>query len=142
MEFELKGKPVAGSASAILQDESVRRVYGTFGDGCLRCYNMDIRQKRQFMSATTLRQVRSFIDDFGADDAIKIIKALFGVAHEGRWHGEAVGKQVFAKSHRWMAEKLLIEAEMSGTVVDDDFDAERNAIELERVKARIKSRLV
>lgn len=138
MEFNVKPRG-AGSAGAILQDVDVLKVYSLFGDGCLRCYNMDIRGKRTYESAATLKQVRSFVDDYGVEDACKVMFALFGVGHEGKWRGEAVGKSIFAKSHRWMAEKLLIEAEQMGLVEEVGFDAERNAAELERVKAGIKS---
>lgn len=113
MDFNVKPGG-AGSSGAILSDSSVRRVYGRFGDKCLSVYHMDIREKRTFMSAQTLRQVQSFVRDYGEEDAMKIIDTMFGFGHEGMYRNRPIGTSIFSKSFRWMADELLIEAEQSG----------------------------
>ena len=139
MEFNVRPRG-AGSVGAILQDENVAGVYGEFGDGCLRCYGIDIRTKRRCMDKVALNQVRSFVKDYGVDDARKVIAALFGVAHEGGWNGQPVGNMIFAKSHRWLADKLLIEAERAGIGAEDGngHASGDSASELERIQDRIK----
>ena len=112
MDFDVK-RGAAGSSGAILSDSSVRRVYGHFGDKCLETYQMDIREKRTFMSAQTLRQVQSFVRDYGEDDAIGIIDVMFGFGHEGMHRGRPIGTSIFSKSFRWMADEFLIEHEQS-----------------------------
>lgn len=112
MVFDVKPRG-AGSAGAILSDASVAKVYGEFGDGCERCYRFDIRAKRTFMSAKVLRQVQSFVQDYGEEDAVKIVRTMFGVGHEGVWKGSPIGTSLFGKNFRWLSDMLLIEAEQS-----------------------------
>ena len=139
MDFDIKPRG-AGSVGAILQDADIASIYGMFGDGCLRYYGMDIRTKRRCMDKVALNQVRSFVKEYGTEDARKIIGALFGVAHEGLWRGQPVGNAIFSKSHRWMADKLLMEAERSGmgAMANVNVVADDNAARLEHVKDRIK----
>ena len=96
MEFDVK-RGVAGSVGAMLSDASVARVYGVFGDGCLEYYRFDIREKRTFMSAKVLRQVKSFVADYGEEDAVAIVRTMFGVMHEGVWKGKPIGTSIFSK---------------------------------------------
>lgn len=103
----------AGSAKAIMSDPDNARVMGAFGDGALRCYHMDIREKKSYWRPTVMNQLRSFTTEYGADDAVKIVDRLFGVLHEGKWRGEVVGMGIFSQQKRWMADILLAEAEKS-----------------------------
>lgn len=110
MKFEVRSAG-AGSAGAILQNEGVRRVYSAFGDCCQRVYRFDIRTKPTYMNAQTLRQVQSFVRDYGVEDAEAIVNAFFGVGHEGMLRGKPLGKSIFSKSFRWLSDQLLIEVE-------------------------------
>lgn len=118
MEFNVR-KRGAGSAGAILSDSSVARVFGEFGDGCMRYYGFDIRDKPSIMSARVLRQVQSFTREYGEDDAVGIIRTMFGVGHEGVWRGVPIGTSIFSSGYRWLAEKMLIEFEQSEPIKDD-----------------------
>lgn len=113
MEFDVKPRG-AGSVGAILSNASVARVYGAFGDGCKRCYRMDIREKRTYMSSKVLRQVQSFVADYGEDDALGIVEEFFGVMHEGNCNGKPLGTSLFSRGFRWFADQLLAEHERSG----------------------------
>lgn len=108
MDFEVAGK-VAGSSSAILSNRDVYDVYSLFGDKTLIEYGIDIRRVKTFMSAQTLRQVQSFVFDYGVDDAKSIVSTLFSPKYKGRLRGRAVGASVFAKNMRWFADQLLLE---------------------------------
>ena len=110
MEFDVKPRG-AGSVGAILANEQVANVYGAFGDGCMRCYRMDIREKRTYMSSKVLRQVQTFVSDYGEDDALGIVEEFFGVMHEGNFNGKPLGTSLFSKGFRWFADQLLAEHE-------------------------------
>lgn len=112
MLFDLKDTG-ASSAGAILKDSRVASVYGAFGDGCLRCYHIDIREKRTYTNSTVLRQVRSFVNDYGEDDALRIVDAVFNGNHNGYFRGQPIGLKVFSKGFRWMANELLLEGNQS-----------------------------
>ena len=109
MKFDLRETKMAGSADAILSDPRISDVYGLFGDKILREFGIDIRQKRTFMSAKVLRQVQSFVMDYGVDDAKKIINQAFSISRKGRFKGRAIGTSLFAKNMRWYADQLLLE---------------------------------
>ena len=109
MEFEVGKKIVAGSAGSILQNEDVAAVYGLFGDKVLDTFGIDIRTKRTFMGASTLRQVQGFVNDYGKDDAMRIVRIAFDIKRKGRFKGRAVGASLFAKNMRWYADQLLLE---------------------------------
>lgn len=134
-----KFKPRGSEARRLLQDEAVLEVYQAFSDGCLRCFNMDITEHPSpYFTAVTLKQVRAFVLYYGRADAVGIVKELFGVAHEGRWRGEVVGKDIFSAKKRWMADKLLMEHQLQG-VDDDGHVADGCSESLADIKARIKS---
>ena len=119
MEFNVR-KRGAGSAGAILSDASVAHVFGVFGDCCLSRYGFDIREKPSIMSARVLRQVQSFTKEYGEEDAVGIVKTMFGVGHEGIWRGVPIGTSIFSKSYRWLAEKMLIEFAQTRAAACDD----------------------
>ena len=110
MDFIIKDKAVAGSKDAILRNEDVRSVFSAFGDGCLEHYGMDIREKKSIYSAQVLRQVQSFVSEFGVDDALSVIGAMFSASRLGMDNGKPIGASIFSKSHRWLANQLLTEA--------------------------------
>lgn len=146
MEFDVKPKG-AGSAGAILQDPSVQRVYGLFGDGCLKYYKLDIRttggKRNPYLSAAAMRQVKSFIDYYGEDDAYAIIETLFGVMHEGRFKGQPLGNGIFSSSKRWMSDQLLLEASSARQGVSTSNGPEQHTIGgYAASEVRIKSALV
>lgn len=109
MDFELERPNVAGSAAALLRDEGVYAVMSHFGDGCLRCYGLDIRQHRSYMSAQVLRKVRSFVNEYGVDDAVKIIDRMFSPIHDGRDRGRNVGLDIFDRRLSYLANRYLSE---------------------------------
>lgn len=109
MEFDVSTKKIAGSANAILSNPDVAKVYGHFGDKILFQFGIDIRTKKTFMSAQVLRQVQSFIEDYGVDDSLKIINELFSPKRKGKLKGRAVGASLFAKNMRWYADQLMLE---------------------------------
>lgn len=109
---------VAGSAYSILQNDAVRNVFSLFGDKCLDCYNIDIRTKKTFMSARVLRQVQSFVNEYGEEDAIKIIEKMFSPRYEGKFRGDILGTSIFAKNMRWLANKFLLEKAQDGSFAD------------------------
>ena len=127
MEFDEKPRG-AGSVGALLQDAATSRVFGQFGDECLRCYNIDIRGKRTIVSARVLRQVQSFIKDYGERDALRIIDVMFNGFYNGRHKGKPLGTAIFSQSFRWLANRYLMEA----PPIQDEEEAntdDRNAAE-------------
>lgn len=109
MDFDITGRKVAGSAAAILSNKDVYEVYALFGDNTMREYGIDIRTKRTFMAAPILRQVQSFVKDYGVDDAKEIVRQAFSIKRKGRLNGRAIGTSLFARSMRWYADQLLLE---------------------------------
>ena len=115
--FDTSG--MTSTVGMILSDQAVAEVYGAFGDGCLERYGLDISNvadpfiKRNYLSTPVLRMVQSFVKQYGKENAIGIIKTLFGVAHEGAWRGEQVGKSIFMTKRRWLADELLLEHQKS-----------------------------
>lgn len=109
MDFERIDGKVAGAAGALLQDDSVREVMSHFGDGCMRCYGMDIRQHKSYLSAPVLRKVRSFVAEYGASDAVKIVDRLFSPVHDGRDRGRNVGLDIFDRRFSYLANRYLSE---------------------------------
>lgn len=103
------GRKVAGGASAILSDPGVAEVYGLFGDMCLERYGFDIRERRSFMSAQVLRQVQSFVREYGVEDAKRIVERLFDDRYRGSYEGKTIGTSIFSKGYRWLANRLLME---------------------------------
>lgn len=111
MEFEdMPGKAVAGGSKALMADPAIRRVMSAFGDGCLDCYDVDIRRHRRFMSGEVLRSVRSFIAEYGEDDAVAIVKRAFGPKYDGRYRQSVFGTNIFTKRYRWLATQMLMES--------------------------------
>lgn len=110
MDFNDVGIKVAGGAASILADGDVMRVFSEFGDRCLETYGIDIRTKPSFMSTQVLRQVRSFVSEYGVDDAVKIVNQAFAVPHCGNFKGAAIGTSLFSKGFRWYSNALLLEA--------------------------------
>ena len=121
MDFNIKSRG-AGSPGAILENASVAKVYGKFGDECLRCYGIDIRDKRTFVSAKVLRQVEGFVKDYGEEDAIGIIDVMFNAMYNGNWKGRPLGTSIFSKSFRWLADQFLLEAGTTGVGGEENTD--------------------
>lgn len=119
MEFLIKLGAPAGSVDAIMKDDGVYRVMSVFGDGCLEYYGLDIRQKRAIYNAKTVRQVQSFVSEYGVDDSITIVKKLFSPAYQGLNKGNAVGVSLFTTGYRWFANRLLLEASIDKKVEDN-----------------------
>ena len=109
MDFTSGESTIAGSAGAILEIPGVREVFSEFGDGCLKCYGVDISTKRTFTNSASLRQVASFTEEYGSVDAKKIITQLFCPLHNGVYYGTYVGMGIFSRKWRWFANKLLLE---------------------------------
>lgn len=99
-----------------MSDPDHQRVMSAYGDGALRCYHMDIRNNRSTWRPTVMRQLQSFVKEYGADDGVKIVNRLFSVMHEGKWKGEMVGTSIFGTHRRWMADLLLAEAEKTSGI--------------------------
>lgn len=109
MDFNVSDKKIAGGTSAILSEEDVREVFSLFGDKCLEVYRIDIREKKTFMSVQILRQVRSFVHEFGVDDSKRIVERLFELPYSGTYNGKTIGPSIFARGYRWLANNLLME---------------------------------
>ena len=109
VEFNVGGGKVAGSVSALLAERDVREVFSLFGDKCLMTYGMDIRQQRSFFNARTLRQVRSFANEYGVEDSKRILEKLFGQPYNGSYRGKTIGAAIFSTGYRWLANTLLME---------------------------------
>ena len=101
---------IAGGMDALLQADGVKELYDLFAEGCIKSYRFDPREKKSMYSPTVLRQVRSFIKEYGLDDAKKIIDTMFGYVHNGRERGKVVGVSIFSTAWRWYANNLLTEA--------------------------------
>jgi hypothetical protein len=109
MDFEISGKKIAGGTSAILAEDDVREVFSLFGDKCLEVYKIDVRDKKTFMSVQILRQVRSFVHEFGVEDSKGIIERLFELPYNGTYNGKTIGPSIFSRGYRWLANSLLME---------------------------------
>lgn len=109
MEFSIDEHAPNGSADSYLSDDGVRAVWSLFGDKCLETYRTDIRTKKAMHNGRTLRQVKSFVGEYGVDDALHVVDKLFSSPYNGAYRGETVGTSIFGKSRRWLAEKLLLE---------------------------------
>lgn len=108
MEFNEGGR-VAGSVGAALRDPDVRAVMSAYGDGCLTYYEVDIREHRSMMSPPTMRAVRSFVAEFGPEDALTVVRNFFGPPYGGFWRGKALGSDIFTKRYRYVANRMLLE---------------------------------
>lgn len=108
MEFDSNTKVSAGARN-ILANPDVAAVMGKFGDGCLKCYKLDIR-RGGILTPTTLRMARSFVSEFGREGAEMVIDRLFGYKYGGRYNGRVIGVDIFSSKYRWLATRLLMEA--------------------------------
>lgn len=111
MRFDTDGPKVAGSSMAILSEPDVAEVYGLFGDLCIEYYFIDIREKKSFMTPVVMRQVRSFVREYGVEDAKKIVRRMFEQPRCGKRKGQVIGTAIFSKKFRWLANQMLIEKE-------------------------------
>jgi len=121
MVFDVGDSKVAGSMSALLAKPSTLKVLSAFGDGCQKCYNVDIRKHKNIMNTATVRSVASFIKYYGTDDALKIMRQLFSPIHNGKYQNRPIGAVVFSKRWRWFTDSLLLEC----ADVDDDISWSR-----------------
>lgn len=108
MDFNEHTKMAAG-AKAILFSSDMLPVMSKFGDGCLKCYKLDIR-KGGILTMPTLRMARSFVAEFGRDGAESVLDRLFGYKYGGRYNGRVIGVDIFSSKYRWLATRLLTEA--------------------------------
>ena len=120
MRFETQNKTrIAGSVDALLSEDDVREVFSVFGDKCLSIYHLDVRERKSFMNTKVLRQVKSFVGEYGVEDSKRILERLFGQPYNGSYRGRTVGTAIFSKGYRWLANNLLMEEvknEQSGGV--------------------------
>ena len=121
MVFDVGDGKVAGSMGALLADPSTLNILSAFGDGCQKCYNVDIRKHRNIMNAGVMRSIASFSKYYGTDDALKIMRQFFSPRHNGKYQDRPVGAVIFSKGWRWFADSLLLEC----ADVDDDISWSR-----------------
>ena len=94
-------------ASDILLGDGIE-VWEVFAEGCRKCYNIDISSKKAIANTGNYKIIRTFIREYGKEDAIRILNRLFGF-YNGVWKGQAVGFSIFYSKMRWLANELLME---------------------------------
>lgn len=111
MDFDdIKGKrkTIAGSLGMLLSsDPELEELLSEYGDGCMKCYGIDVRTKRTFLSAQIARMAKGFIADYGVD-AKRIVKAAFEFPYSGKYRGSPFGPSLFHKNKRYMADDILM----------------------------------
>ena len=63
--------------------------------------------------------MRSFVKEYGVDDAVMIVSTAFSFPRDGKLNGQPIGTSLFSSRMRWYANMLLAE----GGVWCDGYDS-------------------
>lgn len=107
MNVDLKN--IVGTPQNLYENnKDIKRIYNTFRRGYINSFSLDPINQRTMFSSPVLRSIQTFIRDYGADDANKIIDFVFD-EWNGRYKGNPLGTKIFSKKFRWLTDMALTE---------------------------------